>query len=129
MSAYPRRPGPACCRLSYLEVLGSFRRCCDKKSLQADAVLQQQTTVNAQLAIQVKNQEDVLTQLVVQVSQENAQLLQAMQKGLRLRLSRLPRMLRCPSCSCKPLGEPGRPKVDRYHCYTYWTLINMLDRG
>lgn len=51
----------------------------DKKSLQADAVLQQQTTVNAQLAIQVKNQEDVLTQLVVQVSQENAQLLQAMQ--------------------------------------------------
>src|SRR5882762_146082 len=51
----------------------------DKKSLQADAVLQQQTVINNNLAAQVKSQGDVLTQLVVQVSQENAALLQAIQ--------------------------------------------------
>lgn len=51
----------------------------DKKSLQADAVLQQQTTINNQLAVQVKQQEDTLTQLVVQVSKENAQLIAAIQ--------------------------------------------------
>jgi len=51
----------------------------DKKSLQADAVLQQQTVINNNLAAQVKSQGDTLTQLVVQVSQENAALLQAIQ--------------------------------------------------
>ena len=51
----------------------------DKKSLQADAVLQQQVVINANLAAQVKSQGDTLTQLVVQVSQENAALLQAIQ--------------------------------------------------
>jgi hypothetical protein len=51
----------------------------DKKSLQADAVLAQQTTINNQLAVQVKQQEDTLTALVVQVSQENAQLVNAIQ--------------------------------------------------
>lgn len=51
----------------------------DKKSLQADAVLQQQTVINNNLAAQVKSQSDTLTQLVVQVSQENAALLQAIQ--------------------------------------------------
>lgn len=51
----------------------------DKKAQQADQVLQQQKTVNDQLAVQVKSQEDVLTQLVAQVSQENAQLIAAIQ--------------------------------------------------
>lgn len=51
----------------------------DKKSLQADAVLAQQTVINNNLAAQVKSQGDTLTQLVVQVSQENAALLQAIQ--------------------------------------------------
>src|SRR5882762_3022753 len=51
----------------------------DKKSLQADAVLQQQTVINNNLAAQVKSQGDTVTQLVVQVSQENAALLQAIQ--------------------------------------------------
>ena len=51
----------------------------DKKSLQADAVLAQQVVINTNLAAQVKSQGDTLTQLVVQVSQENAALLQAIQ--------------------------------------------------
>lgn len=49
----------------------------DKKAQQADVVLQQQKATNDQIASQVKQQQDTLTQLVVQVSQENAQLLAA----------------------------------------------------